>query len=43
MSEEHKAIIAKGGQPWVSYAYFCGEPENIRVVNTFEKCVDKKE
>lgn len=27
----------------ISYAYFCGEPDNARVINTFEKPVEKNE
>lgn len=28
---------------FISYAYFCGEPDNTHVVNTFDKHVEKKE
>lgn len=27
----------------ISFAYFCGEPDNTHVVNTFEKPVEKSE
>lgn len=27
----------------ISWGYFCGEPENTRVVNTFDNCVEIKE
>lgn len=35
MSDEHKAIIKKNANPWISYAYFCGEPPASQVTNTF--------
>lgn len=43
MKDEVKELLTMQAMPWVSYAYFCGEPENTRVVNTFQNCVEKNE
>ena len=42
MKDELREILAMQNMPWVSYGYFCVEPEYTRVVNTFSQCVDNK-